>query len=100
MSLWSSSERSALRAGFDHRRRSGRRVPGVDARRSQCPKSVRLDPQSARYSVEAVICGPPDAVADMTKACKNGPEWADVGAVTVSDEAENPHGAFTILNDR
>ena len=51
-------------------------------------------------AVEAVICGPPDTVGDMTKACKNGPEWADVGAVTVSDEVENPHGAFTILNDR
>ncbi len=51
-------------------------------------------------TVEAVICGPPDTVADMVEACKDGPEWADVGAVTVSDEAENPHGAFTILNDR
>ena len=51
-------------------------------------------------AVEAVICGPPDAVCDMIEACKDGPNWADVAAVEVSDETQDAHGVFTILNDR
>ncbi len=51
-------------------------------------------------AVEAVICGPPYAVCDMIEACKGGPNWADVAAVEVSDETQDAHGVFTILNDR
>ncbi|MDH3195460.1 MAG: acylphosphatase [Hyphomicrobiales bacterium] len=51
-------------------------------------------------TVEAVFCGPPDAVNDMIKACHDGPRWANVTAVAVSDETQKPGGAFTILNER
>jgi acylphosphatase len=51
-------------------------------------------------AVEAVFCGPPDDVDDMVRACKDGPKWAIVAAVEVSDEAQGESGAFTILNDR
>jgi acylphosphatase len=51
-------------------------------------------------TVEAVFCGPPDAVNDMIKACHDGPRWANVTAVAVSEEAESTRGAFTIINDR
>ncbi len=51
-------------------------------------------------AVEAVICGLPDAVGDMIKACKDGPKWADVAAVKVSEETQGARGAFTVLNDR
>lgn len=51
-------------------------------------------------AVEAVFCGPPEAVGDMIEACKDGPKWANVAAVEVSGEAQAPRGAFTILNDR
>ena len=58
---------------------------------------VRNRPDGA---VEAVFCGPPDAVGDMIKACKEGPNWANVAAVEVSDEMQDVRGTFTILNDR
>jgi len=51
-------------------------------------------------AVEAVICGPPDAVDEMIEACKDGPRWANVAAVEVSDEAQDAGGAFTIVNER
>ena len=51
-------------------------------------------------TVEAVFCGPPDAVGKMIEACKEGPKWANVAAVEVSEETQEPRGAFTILNDR
>jgi len=51
-------------------------------------------------AVEAVFCGPPDAVGDMIKACKDGPKWANVAAVEVSDETQGVRGAFTILKER
>lgn len=58
---------------------------------------VRNRPDGA---VEAVFCGPPDAVGDMIRACKDGPSWANVAAVEVSDERQGAGGAFTILNQR
>jgi acylphosphatase len=51
-------------------------------------------------AVEAVICGPPDAVGEVIEACKGGPRWANVAAVEVSEETHDPRGAFTIVNDR
>ncbi|HSG95231.1 MAG TPA: acylphosphatase [Afifellaceae bacterium] len=51
-------------------------------------------------AVEAVFCGPSDVVDDMIEACKNGPNWANVTSVAVSDETQDVRGAFTILNDR
>ncbi len=51
-------------------------------------------------AVEAVFCGAPEAVSEMIEACREGPRWANVGAVEVSAEAQGAHGAFTILNDR
>ena len=51
-------------------------------------------------AVEAVICGPPDAVDEMIEACKEGPNWANVAAVEVSDETQGVRGAFTILKER
>lgn len=51
-------------------------------------------------AVEAVFCGPPDAVDGMIKACKDGPRWSNVAAVEVSGEAQGASGAFTILNER
>ena len=51
-------------------------------------------------AVEAVMCGPRDAVCDMIDACTDGPTWADVAAVEVADETQDAHGVFTILNDR
>jgi len=51
-------------------------------------------------AVEAVFCGRPDAVGEMIEACKDGPNWANVAAVEVSDEAREAHGAFAIVNDR
>lgn len=50
--------------------------------------------------VEAVFCGPPEAVDEMIEACKDGPNWAIVAAVEVSDETQGARGAFTIVNDR
>ena len=50
--------------------------------------------------VEAVFCGPPEAVGEMIDACKDGPNWANVAAVDVSDETQEARGAFTIVNDR
>jgi len=51
-------------------------------------------------AVEAVFCGPPDTVDGMIRACKDGPKWANVAAVEVSDEAQAASGEFTILNER
>ena len=51
-------------------------------------------------AVEAVICGPPEAVDEMIEVCKYGPRWANVAAVEVSDETQDARGAFTINNDR
>jgi acylphosphatase len=51
-------------------------------------------------AVEAVFCGPPDAVGDMIEACKDGPRWANVAAVEVSEGAKETRGAFAIVNDR
>ena len=51
-------------------------------------------------AVEALFCGPPEAVDEMIEACKDGPHWANVAAVEVSDETQGAPGAFTIVNDR
>ncbi len=51
-------------------------------------------------AVEALFCGAPDVVGDMIEACKEGPNWANVATVEVSDETQGTNGAFTILNDR
>ena len=51
-------------------------------------------------AVQAVFCGPPDMVGAMIEACKDGPNWANVASVEVSQETQEARGAFTILNDR
>ena len=51
-------------------------------------------------TVEAVFCGPPHIVGDMIEACKDGPKWAHVAAINVSEEVQETPGAFTIVNDR
>ncbi len=51
-------------------------------------------------AVEAVFCGSPEGVEAMIESCNEGPNWANVAAVEVSDERQGPGGAFTILNQR
>jgi len=58
---------------------------------------VRNRPDGA---VEAVFCGSPDVVEAMIETCNEGPRWANVAAVDVSDERQWLNGAFTILNQR
>lgn len=48
-------------------------------------------------SVEALFCGPEDAVAAMIEACWQGPSFARVDGVSVN-EADNPNlPSFEIL---
>src|SRR3954467_1499310 len=53
-------------------------------------------------SVEAVFAGPPEAVAAMLKACRQGPRGSEVQDLDVveADEASlaaKPEGAFAVL---
>lgn len=44
-------------------------------------------------SVEAVVSGAPDLVADMLELCRRGPPAAQVGDVAIlAEEDENPSG--------
>ena len=46
--------------------------------------------------VEAVFSGPPDAVAAMLAACRDGPRHADVHRVDLLGQAAPPVGPFRI----
>jgi len=50
--------------------------------------------------VEAVFCGPADAVEAMLAACREGPRGAMVERVEVVGRAEPLSGPFTIRYDR
>jgi len=39
-------------------------------------------------TVEAVLAGPPQAVAQMIEACRRGPSWARVDRVDVADAGD------------
>lgn len=51
-------------------------------------------------AVEAVICGPREAVQAMIEACRAGPRLADVDDVLVLGEAAPVSGEFTIAPTR
>lgn len=51
-------------------------------------------------AVEAVICGPREAVQAMIEACRAGPRLAEVEEVTVLGEVEPVSGRFTIAPTR
>lgn len=48
-------------------------------------------------SVEAVLCGPEDAVRDMVERCHRGPRLARVAAVSEEAEATAPDPGFRQL---
>ena len=53
----------------------------------------------ATGEVEAVFCGPEEAVEAMLAECRRGPRLARVEAVEVVGDAEPASGAFTIRRD-
>jgi acylphosphatase len=48
-------------------------------------------------SVEAVFSGPPAAVEEMVRRCKDGPRDAKVTAVTILDEGGAPPSGFKVI---
>ncbi len=50
--------------------------------------------------VEAVFCGPEQAVTEMIAACHDGPEWSSVQDVRVVNSPESHVGGLTIVRDR
>lgn len=49
--------------------------------------------------VEALLSGPPEAVAGLLADCREGPRLANVAAVEVVGPGEACDGAFTIRHD-
>ena len=54
----------------------------------------------ANGDVEALFCGPSDAVDSVLAACRRGPPLARVDAVTVVDTDEAASGPFSVRRDR
>ena len=48
-------------------------------------------------SVEALLCGDADAVAEMLQRCRDGPPSARVTAVRILQEGGDPPDAFEVL---
>ena len=48
-------------------------------------------------TVEGVVSGTPDDVAEMIRRCRDGPSGARVDSIEVSDEAEVPPPGFAVL---
>jgi len=87
-----------------HIRISGR-VQGVGFRAWTERRAVALGlsgwvRNNADAQVEALFCGPADAVDAMLAACREGPRFAEVKAVELLGEAEPAIGPFTIRSDR
>ena len=54
--------------------------------------------RNRRYgSVEALLCGDADAVAEMLQRCRDGPPSARVTAVRILQEGGDPPDAFEVL---
>ena len=81
------------------------RVQGVGFRAWACSQARARNlsgwvRNSADGAVEAIFCGHAGNVDDMIAACWQGPEWAEVVAVGVAEEAQEADGTFTIVNER
>lgn len=79
------------------------RVQGVFFRKSTL-QQARRHPEVRGYvrnlddgRVEAVFCGPEDAVLDLVAWCRQGPPAADVQSLEVNEEDPDPGlGGFAI----